>query len=115
VLRDSFCTLAPVVLFFLSLTAPQLQAKCQKVAPNPSKDAELEASLAGAQEVFARFSDESWLSWGAILLPHLVREVEEREKRAKEEEERAKVAKELAEREARASDRQARREAGMQK
>jgi hypothetical protein len=85
------------------------------VVPNPSKDAELEASLAGAQEAFAHFSDESWLSWGAILLPHLVKEAEERQKRAKEEEELAKVAKERAEREERAKDRRARLEAGMQR
>jgi hypothetical protein len=114
-LHDSVCTLPLVVPFFLSLTAPKLQAKCQKAAPNPSKDAELNTSLAGAQEAFTRFSDKSWLSWGAILLPHLVREVAEREKHAKEEEELAKVVQARAEQEERAKDRRVRLEAGMQK
>jgi hypothetical protein len=85
------------------------------VVPNPSKDAELETSLAGAQEAFAHISDASWLSWGATLLPHLAKEAEERAKHAREEEELAKITKERAELEERAAARRARLEAGMQK
>jgi hypothetical protein len=107
--------LPPFIPFFPLLTTAKFQAKCQKVVPNPSKDAELEASLAGAQEVFAHISDASWLSWGATLLPHLVKEAEERAKHAREEEELARITKERAELEERAAARRARLEAGMQK